>query len=323
MDAPPTPINPGPAGTVLPNAEPLWTVRLLFPQLYPRLVEIVQMLGSSNLVMMPSLAEFAGARADDVELYCQGVGISAEQRVRLFRLAWDVSCSSFAGRQTLYERFSRATRGGSASRATRAIRKDSLRQRVWDFIARAGRLTAPCEERLRRRRKHDGFWAPDDARRGRRGSASAPRRDTRLHSLLARRFGADGRRPLRGAGVAALATKRIVLGTGVAIAGTRIAPVTACAIASVGALARGRVVLGLGTGNSARRAMGMPPYRVTQLRESVRVVRGLLGGGEVDYREGELNLDLFFPPATSARRHSRPDPDLRRGQRVQGDRACG
>jgi alkanesulfonate monooxygenase SsuD/methylene tetrahydromethanopterin reductase-like flavin-dependent oxidoreductase (luciferase family) len=86
---------------------------------------------------------------------------------------------------------------------------------------------------------------------------------------------------------AALATRRIVLGTGVAIAGTRIAPVTACAIASVGALAPGRVVLGLGTGNSARRAMGMPPYRVSQLREHVRVVRGLLGGGELDYREGE------------------------------------
>jgi 5,10-methylenetetrahydromethanopterin reductase len=88
---------------------------------------------------------------------------------------------------------------------------------------------------------------------------------------------------------AALATKRLVLGTGVAIVGTRIAPVTACAIASVGALAPGRVVLGLGTGNSARRAMGMPPYRVSQLREHVRVVRGLLGGGKVDYREGEMN----------------------------------
>jgi alkanesulfonate monooxygenase SsuD/methylene tetrahydromethanopterin reductase-like flavin-dependent oxidoreductase (luciferase family) len=88
---------------------------------------------------------------------------------------------------------------------------------------------------------------------------------------------------------AALATRRIVLGTGVAIAGTRIAPVTACAIASVGALAPGRVVLGLGTGNSARRAMGMPSYRVSQLRDHVRVVRGLLGGGRVDYREGELN----------------------------------
>ena len=119
------------------------TVRLLFPQLYPRLVEIVQMLGSSNLVMMPSLAEFAGERADDVALYCQGVGISAEQRVRLFRLAWDVSCSSFAGRQTLYERFFSGDpwRLGIARYQGYAL-KDSLKQRVWDFIARAGQ--APC-----------------------------------------------------------------------------------------------------------------------------------------------------------------------------------
>lgn len=91
---------------------------------------------------------------------------------------------------------------------------------------------------------------------------------------------------------AALATKRVKLGTGVAIAGTRIAPVTACAIASVAALAPGRVVLGLGTGNSARRAMGMPPYRVSQLREHVRVVRELLGGGQVDYREGEMRRTI-------------------------------
>ena len=103
---------------------------------------------------------------------------------------------------------------------------------------------------------------------------------------------------------AALATRRLVLGTGVAIAGTRIAPVTACAIASVGALAPGRVVLGLGTGNSARRAMGMPPYRVSQLREHVRVVRGLLGGGKVDYREGEMNraIRLFHQHAHLSRR---------------------
>jgi 4-hydroxyphenylacetate 3-monooxygenase len=130
---------PGPSGTVLPNGQPLWTVRLMFPQLYPRLVEIVQILGSSNLVMMPSLAEFAGERAEDVALYCQGVGVSAEQRVRLFRLAWDVSCSSFAGRQTLYERFFSGDpwRLGMARYQSYPL-KDSLKQRVWDFIARAG-----------------------------------------------------------------------------------------------------------------------------------------------------------------------------------------
>jgi 4-hydroxyphenylacetate 3-monooxygenase len=130
----------GPAGTVLPNGQPLWTVRLLFPQLYPRLVEIVQLLGSSNLVMMPSLAEFVGERAEDVARYCQGVGISAEQRVRLFRLAWDVSCSSFAGRQALYERFFSGDpwRLGMARYQSYPL-KDSLKQRVWDFVARAGR----------------------------------------------------------------------------------------------------------------------------------------------------------------------------------------
>jgi aromatic ring hydroxylase len=129
---------PGPGGTVLPQADPLWTVRLLFPQLYPRLVEIVQILGSSNLVMMPSLAEFAGERADDAALYCQGVGVSAEERVRLFRLAWDVSCSSFAGRQTLYERFFSGDpwRLG-ISRLQSYSRKDALKRRIRDFIARA------------------------------------------------------------------------------------------------------------------------------------------------------------------------------------------
>ncbi len=93
---------------------------------------------------------------------------------------------------------------------------------------------------------------------------------------------------------AALASRRIILGTGVTVAGTRLAPVTACAIASINSLAPGRVVLGIGTGNSARRAMGMPPYRVSELREYVRVVRGLLEGGDLEYREGEARRQIHF-----------------------------
>jgi 5,10-methylenetetrahydromethanopterin reductase len=93
---------------------------------------------------------------------------------------------------------------------------------------------------------------------------------------------------------AALSTRRIVLGTGVTVSGTRLAPVTACAIASINSLAPSRVVLGIGTGNSARRAMGLPPYRVSELREYVRVVRGLLDGGEVEYREGAARRQIRF-----------------------------
>jgi 4-hydroxyphenylacetate 3-monooxygenase len=51
--------------------------------------------------------------------------------VRLFRLAWDVSCSSFAGRQTLYERFFSGDpwRLGIARYQGYPL-KDSLKQRV-------------------------------------------------------------------------------------------------------------------------------------------------------------------------------------------------
>ena len=78
-------------------------------------------------------------------------------------------------------------------------------------------------------------------------------------------------------------TQRIRIGTGVAIAGTRIAPVTAHSIASINQLAPGRVFLGLGTGHTAMRVMGMPPVKINQFRDYVRVVRALLDGEEVEY----------------------------------------
>ncbi|MGH7246772.1 MAG: 4-hydroxyphenylacetate 3-hydroxylase C-terminal domain-containing protein, partial [Pseudomonadota bacterium] len=140
---------PGPNGTVLPDDQPLWTVRTLFPQLYPRLVEIVQILGSSGLVMMPSVADLSGARAAEVDLYCQGLTVPAEQRIQLFRLAWDVSCSSFAGRQTLYERFFSGDPWRLAmARYQGYPRKDEFKRRVWDFVARS----AEWDQRDRRKR---------------------------------------------------------------------------------------------------------------------------------------------------------------------------
>ncbi|HEV8717370.1 MAG TPA: LLM class flavin-dependent oxidoreductase [Candidatus Binatia bacterium] len=95
-------------------------------------------------------------------------------------------------------------------------------------------------------------------------------------------------------GLIAQQTKRVKLGTGVAVVGTRIAPVTANSIATLNQLAPGRVILGIGTGNSAWRAMGMAPRALRELREHVRVVRELLHGGEVEYQYGEARRVIRF-----------------------------
>lgn len=101
--------------------------------------------------------------------------------------------------------------------------------------------------------------------------------------------------------LAATNTQRIHIGTGVSIAGTRIAPVTAHSIGTINQLAPGRTFLGLGTGHTAMRVMGQDPMPVSEFREYLRVTRALLDGEAVDYTyRGEtreiafLHRDRYF-----------------------------
>ena len=92
-------------GLFVPQRQPLDTARNLFPKLYPKLIEIVHMLGSSSLMATPSEADFDSAIAADVERYFQLTNATSRERVALFRLAHDVAVSGFGNRQVLYERF--------------------------------------------------------------------------------------------------------------------------------------------------------------------------------------------------------------------------
>ncbi len=83
--------------------------------------------------------------------------------------------------------------------------------------------------------------------------------------------------------LAAVNTKTIKLGTGVAIASNRIAPVTVHSIATINQIAPGRVILGFGTGHTGRRVMGLPPVKQAEFREQVRVIHDLLHDGEAIY----------------------------------------
>ena len=68
-------------------------------------MEILQLCSSSGLIMVPSEADWTGERSGDISKFIQGKNGSAEERLRLFRLAWDMTISGFGGRQSLYERF--------------------------------------------------------------------------------------------------------------------------------------------------------------------------------------------------------------------------
>ncbi len=92
-------------GTFVPLRRPLDTQRNQFPKLYPRMIELVQLLGSSSLMATPSEADFSNALAPDVEQYFQTINLNSKDRVALFRLAQDVAVSGFGNRQVLYERF--------------------------------------------------------------------------------------------------------------------------------------------------------------------------------------------------------------------------
>ncbi len=93
------------SGLMTPADMPLWTVRMMFPKMFVRACEIIQILGAGGLVAVPSYAELSGPMAADVATYAQAANADAPSRVKLFRLAFDAAVSSFSGRQQLYERY--------------------------------------------------------------------------------------------------------------------------------------------------------------------------------------------------------------------------
>ena len=107
-------------GVMCPSYIPLLVARKQFIVMYPRMAEILHLLGSSSLMALPSEADMNGPLAPLIQQYLETDTATAEERVRLFHLAWDTCCSSFSARQVLYERYF----GGDAMR--NAVMLDSL-----------------------------------------------------------------------------------------------------------------------------------------------------------------------------------------------------
>jgi 5,10-methylenetetrahydromethanopterin reductase len=94
---------------------------------------------------------------------------------------------------------------------------------------------------------------------------------------------------------AALATSTVELGPGVTNIVTRDPTVTASAIAALAELSDGRALLGIGAGDSAVRALGHRPSRISELEEALTFLRAVLDGGEGTWAGRAFRLPYAVP----------------------------
>ncbi|GAA4657969.1 4-hydroxyphenylacetate 3-hydroxylase family protein [Streptomyces buecherae] len=101
--------------TAAPDAQGLWRpgARAVYgamglqSELYPRVLAIVRDLVGGGVLQVPSgVADLTSPETrPDIDRYVAGPGASAEERIKLFKLAWDAIGSEFAGRHHQYELF--------------------------------------------------------------------------------------------------------------------------------------------------------------------------------------------------------------------------
>ncbi|PFP27637.1 4-hydroxyphenylacetate 3-monooxygenase, oxygenase component [Bacillus sp. AFS073361] len=92
-------------GTMAPSLIPLQVASNIFPKIYPRFSEMIQIIGASGMILLPTEKAFDSEIRTELDQYLQADGMNALDRVKLFRLAWDLTMSSFGTRQTQYERY--------------------------------------------------------------------------------------------------------------------------------------------------------------------------------------------------------------------------
>jgi anthranilate 3-monooxygenase (FAD)/4-hydroxyphenylacetate 3-monooxygenase len=121
-----------------PRAFHLQTMRI-----YRRFVEIVQLLGAGGFFYAPTQADFENPEERQyIDRFVRGRrGISAEERVGLFKLAWDVTGSGFAQRMAQYVTFY----SGDPVRLTAAFYVGYDKEPLTDIVNRALGKTGDLE----------------------------------------------------------------------------------------------------------------------------------------------------------------------------------
>jgi 4-hydroxyphenylacetate 3-monooxygenase len=120
------------SGTWFCAEAPFAALRPTLPRWFPRVNEIIKLLGGHSLLTTPRRAEFEAPELRAlIDRYYQGAaGLPASERTAIFRLAWDFVGTGLAGRADLYERFYL----GSASRFLQVAQNTARRSSDFSLV---------------------------------------------------------------------------------------------------------------------------------------------------------------------------------------------
>jgi 4-hydroxyphenylacetate 3-monooxygenase len=123
-------------GLMTPDYAPLNSARNLWPRVSPALAAVIKQTGASGLMAIPPEKIMESPARARVDKFYQAKMADADERIRLFKLAWDLVGSSFGGRQELYERFFFGDPVRMASNYYLWYDKDPYKSRVRELLHR-------------------------------------------------------------------------------------------------------------------------------------------------------------------------------------------
>ncbi|MGE0685329.1 MAG: 4-hydroxyphenylacetate 3-hydroxylase family protein [Dehalococcoidia bacterium] len=97
----------GPDGVLAPGGLAMRAIRLLGIQMYERMLEITRILAGGGFFQAPTEADMNNPEVRQyIDKYMRGrAGYAAEERLRIFKLAWDMTGEAFAMRAQQYVHF--------------------------------------------------------------------------------------------------------------------------------------------------------------------------------------------------------------------------
>lgn len=110
----------------VPDRHPLYTAQVMAQELYPEIMNTLRDLAGGSPIMLPSsVRDFDNPEiADYINRSQSAIGPETQERVKLFKLAWDAIGSEFASRHIQFELF--------YAGAGYVVRNNSFRTYDWD-----------------------------------------------------------------------------------------------------------------------------------------------------------------------------------------------